>query len=194
MMRFNFNKVVDLYREWKTDEWCTYLYENIFVFIDWCKSITINTEDRLDIASEAIMEAHKSILKSLHNEYAQIYSYVKTRVIGRIKNYYIQEARALKNYCDLDDENIGECLVSEVDTSASKEVVLRFIIEGILWLSDSEKQVIYLRIFNFPEKTLNEISEISWINKSILSRKYRNAICKIKQHLYSNWLTNEDLL
>ena len=64
---------------------------------------------------------------------------------------------------------------------------------NILTLSDSERQIIYLRIFNYPWKTLWEISKISGINKHLLSSKYRVAIKKIKEYLETKWLDYESL-
>ena len=89
--------MVDLYREWNIEEWCEYLYENIWVFIDKCRSIRVNSEDRDEVQSEAILEAHKSIMKSLDNDYKQIYSYVG---LGNMKNknFYLREYKIYRQY------------------------------------------------------------------------------------------------
>ena len=183
--------MVDLYREWKTEEWCDYLYKNIWIFIDMCGKIP--HEDRLDIASEAIMEAHKSILKSLNMSYCQIYNYVRIRVIGRIKNYYFKEQRILTNYFETDMLSLESDMIDEINSKICDKTILEFIIQWILWLSAEEKQVIYLRIFNFPWMPLQDIQNISWIDKKILSRKYITAIEKIKKHLIINWIEYESL-
>jgi len=190
---FNFNDVVDLYKEWKSEEGCELLYENIWVFIVGCKGIYVMPEDRMDIMSEAILEAHISILKSLDKDYWQIYNYVKIRVVGRIKNYYIRLYKIFNDYYTLDDELIECNPADEVNINVSDETILKFIIEWILSLSKSEREVIYLRVFNFPDKTLKEISEISWMSTSMLSRKYISAVNKIKEHLNINWFNHEDL-
>lgn len=190
---FNFNDVVDLYKAWKSEEGCELLYENIWVFIVSCKSIYVLPDDRMNIMSEAILEAHISILKSLDKDYWQIYNYVKIRVVGRIKNYYIRLYKIFNDYYTLDDELLECNPADEVNLNVSDETILKFIIEWILSLSKSEREVIYLRVFNFPDKTLKEISEISWMSKSMLSRKYISAVNKIKEHLNINWFNHEDL-
>lgn len=186
--------MVDLYREWKCDEWCELLYNNIWVFIDSCKSLKINPCDRWDIESEAIMEWHQSVIKSLDKSYWQIYNYVKTRIIWRIKNYYIKEARILKNYFDVDMSSLECDIVNSINSRISDKVVLECIVKWILSLSEVEKESIYLRIFNFPGRTLQEIENISWIDKALLSRRYVSAVSKIKNYLANNWLNHEDLL
>lgn len=183
--------MVDLYREWKIDEWCEYLYENIWIFIDMCNKIP--PEDRLDIASEAIMEAHQSILKSLNMAYCQIYSYVRIRVVGRIKNYYNKEHKILQNYFDTDISSLESDMVDEINSRISDKTVLEFIIQWILSLSPEEKEAIYLRIFNFPWVPLQDIQDISWMDKKLLSRKYITAVEKIKKHLITNWIDYENL-
>lgn len=190
---FNFNDVVDLYKAWKSEEGCELLYKNIWVFIASCKSIYVLPDDRMDIMSEAILEAHMSILKSLDKDYWQIYNYVKIRVVGRIKNYYIRLYKIFTDYYTLDDELVECNPADEVNLNVSDETILRFIIEWILSLSKLEREVIYLRVFNFPDKTLKEISEISWMSTSMLSRKYISAVNKIKEHLNINWFNHEDL-
>lgn len=190
---FNFNDVVDLYKAWKSKEGCELLYKNIWVFIASCKSIYVLPDDRMDIMSEAILEAHISILKSLDKDYWQIYNYVKIRVVGRIKNYYIKLYKIFTDYYTLDDELVECNPADEVNLNVSDETILRFIIEWILSLSKLEREVIYLRVFNFPDKTLKEISEISWMSTSMLSRKYISAVNKIKEHLNINWFNHEDL-
>lgn len=190
---FNFNDVVDLYKAWKSEEGCELLYKNIWVFIASCKSIYVLPDDRMDIMSEAILEAHISILKSLDKDYWQIYNYVKIRVVGRIKNYYIRLYKIFTDYYTLDDELVECNPADEVNLNVSDETILRFIIEWILSLSKLEREVIYLRVFNFPDKTLKEISEISWMSTSMLSRKYISAVNKIKEHLNINWFNHEDL-
>ncbi len=190
---FNFNDVVDLYKAWKSEEGCELLYENIWVFIVSCKGIYVLPDDRMDIMSEAILEAHISILKSLDKDYWQIYNYVKIRVVGRIKNYYIRLYKIFTDYYTLDDELVEYNPADEVNINVSDETILKFIIEWILSLSKSEREVIYLRVFNFPDKTLKEISEISWMSTSMLSRKYISAVNKIKEHLNINWFNHEDL-
>lgn len=190
---FNFNDVVDLYKAWKSKEGCELLYKNIWVFIASCKSIYVLPDDRMDIMSEAILEAHISILKSLDKDYWQIYNYVKIRVVGRIKNYYIKLYKIFTDYYTLDDELVECNPANEVNLNVSDETILKFIIEWILSLSKLEREVIYLRVFNFPDKTLKEISEISWMNTSMLSRKYISAVNKIKEHLNINWFNHEDL-
>lgn len=190
---FNFNDVVDLYKAWKSKEGCELLYKNIWVFIASCKSIYVLPDDRMDIMSEAILEAHISILKSLDKDYWQIYNYVKIRVVGRIKNYYIRLYKIFTDYYTLDDELVECNPADEVNINVSDETILKFIIEWILSLSKSEREVIYLRVFNFPDKTLKEISEISWMSTSMLSRKYISAVNKIKEHLNINWFKHEDL-
>lgn len=191
--KFNFNKVVDLYREWNTDAWCEYLYNNIWVFIDSCKTIRVNPWDRPDIESEAILEAHNAILWSLDNSYWQIYNYVKTRVVWRIKNLYIKESNDLDRYYNEDIDNIDNIIELDIWNLLSKDVIFKFILEWILSLSEEERKIIYLRVFNYPWKTLKEIEKISWISWYILSWKYLDAIKKIRKHLENNWLSHEDL-
>lgn len=186
--------MVDLYRLWSIEEGCELLYENIWVFIDSCKSLKIEQIDRWDIESESIMEAHQSILKSLDRSYGQIYNYVKTRVIWRIKNYYIREHRIIKNYFDIDMSCLECDIVNSINDKVSDKVIIECIIQWILSLSEEEKQVIYLRVFNFPWMPLQDIENISWISKATLSRKYITAVEKIKKYLSNNWLNNEDLL
>lgn len=185
--------MVDLYREWNIEEWCEYLYENIWVFIDKCRSIRVNSEDRDEVQSEAILEAHKSIMKSLDNDYKQIYSYVRIRVIWRIKNFYLREYKIYRQYFETDIDFVDNNIEIDIDNKISDATVLQFILEWILTLSDSERQIIYLRIFNYPWKTLWEISKISGINKHLLSSKYIVAVKKIKEYLETKWLDYESL-
>jgi len=86
-------------------------------------------EDRLDIASEAIMEAHKSILKSLNMSYCQIYNYVRIRVIGRIKNYYFKEQRILTNYFETDMLSLESDMIDEINSKICDKTILEFIIQ-----------------------------------------------------------------
>jgi hypothetical protein len=185
--------VVDLYREWKTDEWCSYLYENIWVFINCCKTIRVASEDRDDIAAEAILEAHKSISKSLDRSYWQIYSYLKTRIMWRIKNYYLKEHNVIHKYYDIDVDAIDDHIEINIITKVSDATALKFILEWILELSEDERKVIYLRIFNYPGKTLKYISNVSWASKQYLSSKFMTATKKIRKYLELNWIIYEDL-
>lgn len=184
---------MDLYREWKIEEWCEYLYNNIWVFIDWCKSIRVMPRDREEIQNEAILEAHTSILKSLDMSYSQIYNYVKIRVIWRIKNLYKRESEILNRFYNLDVDTMTECIDLELSTKASDKTILEFVIKWILTLSEKEKEVIYLRVFNYPHKTIKELSDITWICKQSLSSRYVTAIKKIKEYLQLNWINYESV-
>lgn len=190
--QFNFNRVVDLYREGKVLEWCEYLYENIWVFIDSCKTIHIYPSCRDDVMSEAILEGHESILRSLDREYWQIYNYVKTRIVWRIKNFYKKDYRHSVNFHWVSVDDIWDIPV-EFKSYFNDEIVLRFVIEWILMLSETDRQIIYLRIFNFPWKTWKEIAAISWIKDRTLSSRYVKAVNKIRDHLEFNWIKHEDL-
>jgi DNA-directed RNA polymerase specialized sigma subunit len=75
----------------------------------------------------------------------------------------------------------------------SDATALKFILEWILELSEDERKVIYLRIFNYPGKTLKYISNVSWASKQYLSSKFMTATKKIRKYLELNWIIYEDL-
>ena len=81
----------------------------------------------------------------------------------------------------LDIDKLDNVMESTIWTDLSKKTILEFLVKGILTLSEDEKNVIYLRVFNFPTKTLSEIQDITNIDKQLLSRVYRRAIKKIKK-------------
>lgn len=186
--------MVDLYREWKVNEWCEYLYDNIWTFIDSCKTIRVLPRDRDNVANESILEAHNSIIKSLDREYAQIYNYVRIRVTSAVKKLYAKESNHTYRYYDIDINKLDDVIESTIWTDLSKKTILEFLVKGILTLSEDEKNVIYLRVFNFPTKTLAEIQEITNIDKKLLSRVYMRAIRKIKKYLSNNWIDYESVL
>lgn len=191
--KFNFNSVVDLYREWKIEEWCTELYENIWIFIDSCNTIRVLPQDRDNVMNEAILEAHMWILKSLDREYAQIYNYVKLLVTSAIKKLYTKESIFNLRYHTIDINNLDEIIESTIWNKISDKTTLEFLIKWILTLSENERNVIYLRVFNFPDKTLNEIAIIANTDKKLLSRVFRRAIRKIKKYLSINLIDYENL-
>lgn len=185
--------MVDLYREWKCDEWCEYLYDNIWTFIDSCKSIRVFPQDRDNVANEAILEAHNSITKSLDREYAQIYNYVKLRVVSQIKKMYAREQIHINRYFETELSSLENMVDGTICDTISNKTVLEILIKWILSLSEQERQVIYLRIFNYPHKTLNEISTICCIDARLLSSRYGSAVKKIKKYLDDNWIDNESI-
>lgn len=193
---FDFNKLIDAYRNdnilWARE----YLYNNIMVLVTKELMSWIDQNIHVDIVHDLYLKVDEWIQDSIEKDYKskQIYSYIKLRVSWFIINYYKFEI--WKNYINTnymcEDNRIDN------DEQDPKETIdmnplhkfPSLMLDAIDTCTEDEKK---LARFVYIGLDLTRIKNI--LNRDIKKTKSINssAMKKIKKHLHNKGITYEDL-